>query len=142
MVLPEPALRRIDAYSEIVRSFGSFPKMGMMGLAQILHGMDDPFSQKAGTAEPSLSPSSGKGETIRLKMFHTRPIDKQNETKSYYQRAPHAAPRETTPPPQRRSPTTEFQSGSIHPVTSHPNEAPKAQMEKEKQNTRPIVLIA
>jgi hypothetical protein len=104
MVLPEPALRRIDAYSEIVRSFGSFPKMGMMGLAQILHGMDDPFSQKAGTAEPSLSPSSGKGETIRLKMFHTRPIDKQNETKSYYQRAPHAAPRETTPPPQASQP--------------------------------------
>lgn len=79
----------------------------MMGLAQIRHGMDHPFSQKADTAEPSLSSSSGRGDDKAKDVSHKtpdhnnpRPIDKQNETKSYYQRAPHAALRETTPPSQ------------------------------------------
>ena len=55
-------------------------------------------------------------------IIHVLSINKTKRNQIDHHRAPHAAPRETTPPPQRRSPTTEFQSGSIHPVTSHPNE--------------------
>jgi hypothetical protein len=71
IVLPEPALRNKCLLGDCS---GHSQNDGNDGInTQIRHGMDHPFSQKAGTAaEPSLSPSSGKGETTRLKMFHTR----------------------------------------------------------------------
>jgi hypothetical protein len=104
----------------------AIPKMmGMMGLTQIRHGMDHPFSQGWHCLAQPLVGKRGddKAKDVSHKMLdnstiiHVLSINKTKRNQIISERLmPHGVK-----PPHHRSPTTEFQSGSIHPVTSHPN---------------------